>query len=49
MDYDLIGHGEMLGRCILGGANEKGEGLEHWKEMLTNQRKSVAMWHVLTK
>ncbi|BFZ09576.1 hypothetical protein BsWGS_12614 [Bradybaena similaris] len=46
LDHDLLGHGEMLGRCFIG-ATDEGHG--HWKEMLTNQRKSVAMWHVLRK
>lgn len=46
LDHDLIGHGEMLGRCFIGGTDE---GHSHWKEMLTNQRKSVAMWHILRK
>lgn len=46
LDHDLIGHGEMLGRCFIGGT---GEDRGHWKDMLSNQRKSVAMWHVLRK
>ena len=49
VDYDLIGQGETLGRCVLGTIHNTGEGMEHWKEMITNQRKSVAMWHVLKK
>ncbi|CAL1528914.1 unnamed protein product [Lymnaea stagnalis] len=49
LDHDLIGHGEMLGRCLLGGTDKPGEEQGHWKDMLTNQRKSVAMWHILRK
>lgn len=48
-DHDLLGHGELLGRCLLGGTDRPGEDQGHWKDMLTNQRKSVAMWHVLRK
>lgn len=49
LDHDLIGHGELLGRCQLGGTDKPGEEQGHWKDMLTNQRKSVAMWHILRK
>ncbi|PVD28579.1 hypothetical protein C0Q70_11170 [Pomacea canaliculata] len=34
LDHDLIGHGDVLGRCILG-AGRTGDELNHWNEMLT--------------
>ncbi|XP_067676505.1 synaptotagmin-6-like isoform X2 [Haliotis asinina] len=48
MDHDLIGHGEIIGRCMLGPERPGKEG-NHWNEMLHNQRKSNAMWHNLRK
>ncbi|KAK3097765.1 hypothetical protein FSP39_012990 [Pinctada imbricata] len=46
LDHDLIGHGEFVGRCILGPGREGTEG-QHWNDMLQNQRKSMAMWQHL--
>ena len=48
MNNDLIGHGESLGRCLLGAEREDTEG-KHWNDMLSNHRKSMAMWQVLHK
>ncbi|KAL8594178.1 hypothetical protein ACOMHN_018118 [Nucella lapillus] len=50
LDHDLIGHGDVLGTCVLGaGCSTGGEGLSHWNEMMHNQRKSIAHWHTLKK
>ncbi|TRY82397.1 hypothetical protein DNTS_002483 [Danionella cerebrum] len=35
-----------LGRCVLG-LHSSGTGLQHWKQMLDNPRKQIAMWHPL--
>lgn len=35
-----------LGRCMLG-LQTSGTGLQHWKQMLDNPRKQIAMWHPL--
>ncbi|XP_059368943.1 synaptotagmin-13-like [Carassius carassius] len=35
-----------LGRCMLGLCTS-GTGLQHWKQMLDNPRKQIAMWHPL--
>ncbi|XP_056615308.1 synaptotagmin-13 [Triplophysa dalaica] len=35
-----------LGRCTLG-IHTSGTGLQHWKQMLDNPRKQIAMWHPL--
>ncbi|XP_039546425.1 synaptotagmin-13 isoform X3 [Pimephales promelas] len=35
-----------LGRCMLG-LHTSGTGLQHWKQMLDNPRKQIAMWHPL--
>ncbi|XP_076445563.1 synaptotagmin-6-like [Babylonia areolata] len=48
LDHDLIGHGDVLGTCVLG-AGCSGDGLSHWNEMMHNQRKSIARWHTLKK
>lgn len=48
MDYDLIGHSELIGRCILGRDLPGSEG-SHWNDMMQNFRKAVAMWHTLRK
>lgn len=48
LDHDLIGHGEVLGQCVLG-AGRSGQELSHWNDMMANQRKSIAMWHTLQK
>lgn len=46
LDHDLIGHGQMVGRCILG---PEADGIErkHWDDMMQNHRKSLAMWQNL--
>ncbi|XP_048765538.2 synaptotagmin-6-like isoform X2 [Ostrea edulis] len=46
LDHDLIGHGEFVGRCIIGPSRPEGEG-KHWNDMLNNHRKSMAMWQHL--
>uniref|UniRef100_A0A8C2ADV6 Synaptotagmin XIII n=1 Tax=Cyprinus carpio TaxID=7962 RepID=A0A8C2ADV6_CYPCA len=35
-----------LGRCMLG-LHTSSTGLQHWKQMLDNPRKQIAMWHPL--
>uniref|UniRef100_A0A673GYH9 Synaptotagmin-13-like n=1 Tax=Sinocyclocheilus rhinocerous TaxID=307959 RepID=A0A673GYH9_9TELE len=35
-----------LGHCMLG-LHTPGTGLQHWKQMLDNPRKQIAMWHPL--
>uniref|UniRef100_A0A672SMK0 Synaptotagmin XIII n=1 Tax=Sinocyclocheilus grahami TaxID=75366 RepID=A0A672SMK0_SINGR len=35
-----------LGHCMLG-LHTSGTGLQHWKQMLDNPRKQIAMWHPL--
>lgn len=46
LDHDLIGHGEFVGRCIIGPNRPDAEG-KHWNDMLNNHRKSMAMWQHL--
>ncbi|XP_065145556.1 synaptotagmin-13 isoform X1 [Paramisgurnus dabryanus] len=45
---NLAGPGTLLplGRCMLG-LQTSGTGLQHWKQMLDNPRKQIAMWHPL--
>ncbi|XP_051991952.1 synaptotagmin-13-like [Xyrauchen texanus] len=45
---NLASHGTLLplGRCMLG-LHTSGTGLQHWKQMLDNPRKQIAMWHPL--
>ncbi|XP_067295594.1 synaptotagmin-13 isoform X1 [Pseudorasbora parva] len=45
---NLAGPGTLLplGRCMLG-LHTSGTGLQHWKQMLDNPRKQIAMWHPL--
>uniref|UniRef100_A0A3Q3DI55 Synaptotagmin IXb n=1 Tax=Hippocampus comes TaxID=109280 RepID=A0A3Q3DI55_HIPCM len=46
MDYDRVGHNEIIGVCRVG--NEADTlGRDHWSEMLTYPRKPVAHWHPL--
>ncbi|XP_061108432.1 synaptotagmin-10 [Conger conger] len=46
MDYDRVGHNEVIGVCRTGPEVE-GLGRDHWNEMLANPRKPVTHWHVL--
>ncbi|XP_055044813.2 synaptotagmin-6 [Misgurnus anguillicaudatus] len=46
MDYDLVGHNEIIGVCRLGSGAE-GLGRDHWNEMLAYPRKPIAHWHPL--
>nr|XP_006814384.1 PREDICTED: synaptotagmin-6-like [Saccoglossus kowalevskii] len=46
VDYDLLGHSELIGRCGVGSGFD-GTGHEHWHDMLHAQRKPTAMWHTL--
>ncbi|XP_032893775.1 synaptotagmin-10 [Amblyraja radiata] len=48
MDYDRVGHNEVIGMCRVG---QDGEGLgrEHWNEMLAYPRKPIAHWHPLAE
>ncbi|XP_028308101.1 synaptotagmin-6 [Gouania willdenowi] len=46
MDYDLVGHNEIIGVMRLG-CNAEGLGRDHWNEMLAYPRKPIAHWHPL--
>lgn len=46
MDYDRVGHNEVIGVCRVGSEAES-LGRDHWNEMLTYPRKPVAHWHPL--
>ncbi|XP_027000362.1 synaptotagmin-6 [Tachysurus fulvidraco] len=46
MDYDLVGHNEIIGVNRVGCAAE-GLGRDHWNEMLAYPRKPIAHWHPL--
>uniref|UniRef100_H3CQT3 Synaptotagmin 9 n=1 Tax=Tetraodon nigroviridis TaxID=99883 RepID=H3CQT3_TETNG len=46
MDYDRVGHNEVIGVCRVGNDAET-LGRDHWCEMLTYPRKPVARWHAL--
>uniref|UniRef100_A0A8C9WG41 Synaptotagmin 3 n=1 Tax=Scleropages formosus TaxID=113540 RepID=A0A8C9WG41_SCLFO len=48
MDYDCIGHNEVIGMCRVGGDAE-GPGREHWAAMLANPRKPIEHWHQLVE
>ncbi|KAL4658291.1 synaptotagmin-3 isoform X1 [Arapaima gigas] len=48
MDYDCIGHNEVIGMCRVGGDAE-GPGREHWEAMLANPRKPIEHWHQLVE
>ena len=48
LDHDILGYGEVLGSFSLG-AGCLGDDLSHWKEMMSNHRKSTAMWHTIRK
>ncbi|CAJ1057557.1 synaptotagmin-9b [Xyrichtys novacula] len=46
MDYDRVGHNEVIGVCKVGSEAET-LGRDHWNEMLTYPRKPIAHWHPL--
>ncbi|XP_052122010.1 synaptotagmin-10-like isoform X3 [Frankliniella occidentalis] len=46
IDYDRIGHNELMGCCGIG-PSFIGVGRDHWQEMLDNPRKPVAQWYTL--
>ncbi|MCJ8744370.1 hypothetical protein PDJAM_G00117900 [Pangasius djambal] len=46
MDYDLVGHNEVIGVNRVGSCAE-GLGRDHWNEMLAYPRKPIAHWHPL--
>ncbi|KAJ3593580.1 hypothetical protein NHX12_005914 [Muraenolepis orangiensis] len=48
MDYDRVGHNEVIGVCRVGNDAET-LGRNHWSEMLTYPRKPVAHWHPLVE
>uniref|UniRef100_A0A3B5A3E0 Synaptotagmin 3 n=1 Tax=Stegastes partitus TaxID=144197 RepID=A0A3B5A3E0_9TELE len=48
MDYDCIGHNEVIGMCRVGSEAE-GPGREHWAAMLANPRKPIEHWHQLVE
>ncbi|XP_078402911.1 synaptotagmin-6-like [Cetorhinus maximus] len=48
MDYDRVGHNEIIGVCRVG-INAEGLGRDHWNEMLAYPRKPIAHWHPLVE
>nr|XP_029495304.1 synaptotagmin-9-like [Oncorhynchus nerka] len=46
MDYDRVGHNEVIGVCKVGNDAEH-LGRDHWSEMLSYPRKPIAHWHPL--
>ncbi|XP_076840021.1 synaptotagmin-6 isoform X2 [Brachyhypopomus gauderio] len=46
MDYDLVGHNEIIGVTRVG-CRAEGLGRDHWNEMLAYPRKPIAHWHPL--
>ncbi|XP_064415614.1 synaptotagmin-C [Latimeria chalumnae] len=48
MDYDCIGHNEVIGMCRVGN-DADGPGRDHWAEMLANPRKPIEHWHQLVE
>ncbi|XP_029354323.1 synaptotagmin-9 [Echeneis naucrates] len=48
MDYDRVGHNEVIGVCRVGNDADN-LGRDHWNEMLTYPRKPVAHWHPLVE
>ncbi|XP_051967407.1 synaptotagmin-6-like [Xyrauchen texanus] len=48
MDYDLVGHNEIIGVCRVG-CHAEGLGRDHWNEMLAYPRKPIAHWHPLVE
>ncbi|XP_020827589.1 synaptotagmin-3 isoform X1 [Phascolarctos cinereus] len=49
VDYDCIGHNEVIGVCRVGADAADAHGREHWAEMLANPRKPVEYWHQLVE
>ncbi|KAL7977279.1 hypothetical protein Chor_009228 [Crotalus horridus] len=48
MDYDCIGHNEVIGMCRVGN-DADAPGRDHWAEMLANPRKPIEHWHQLVE
>ncbi|XP_072407839.1 synaptotagmin-10 isoform X1 [Chiloscyllium punctatum] len=48
MDYDRVGHNEVIGVCRVG-QDAEGLGRDHWNEMLAYPRKPIAHWHPLAE
>ncbi|XP_053908307.1 synaptotagmin-3 [Cuculus canorus] len=48
VDYDCIGHNEVIGLCRVG-SDADGRGREHWAQMLANPRKPIEHWHTLVE
>ncbi|XP_038620667.1 synaptotagmin-9 isoform X1 [Tachyglossus aculeatus] len=48
MDYDRVGHNEVIGVCQVGNDAER-LGRDHWSEMLSYPRKPIAHWHSLVE
>ncbi|XP_057711428.1 synaptotagmin-10 isoform X2 [Corythoichthys intestinalis] len=46
MDYDRVGHNEVIGICRAG-PDAEGLGRDHWNEMLAYPRKPITHWHAL--
>ncbi|XP_053169880.1 synaptotagmin-10 isoform X1 [Scomber japonicus] len=46
MDYDRVGHNEVIGVCHAG-PDAEGLGRDHWNEMLAYPRKPITHWHAL--
>ncbi|XP_076861215.1 synaptotagmin-10 isoform X2 [Brachyhypopomus gauderio] len=46
MDYDRVGHNEVIGVCRTG-PDAEGLGRDHWNEMLAYPRKPITHWHSL--
>ena len=47
MDYDLLGHNDVVGQCLIGDVTDNDNGSKHWAEVMGNFRKATAMWHPL--
>ncbi|XP_023695342.1 synaptotagmin-9-like [Paramormyrops kingsleyae] len=48
MDYDRVGHNEVIGVCRVGSEAER-LGYDHWCEMMAYPRKPIAHWHPLVE
>ncbi|XP_040183412.1 synaptotagmin-3 isoform X2 [Rana temporaria] len=48
MDYDCIGHNEVIGMSRVG-SDADTPGRDHWNEMLANPRKPIEHWHQLVE
>ncbi|XP_078000610.1 synaptotagmin-6-like [Glandiceps talaboti] len=46
VDYDRVGHSELIGVCEVG-PNSPGLGGDHWNDMITQPRRPIAQWHQL--